>query len=167
MATLVGPLDHVLELSPRGYGQPTADNDYDANWLSLRLVARDDRRWWPCVQPSFLTWEMREMVSWFRRLADATPDAAERFMGLENDLEFTASRKGDATHVNAVIRLSAVPAGEDVDDEFPLVTIEFAPGVEGLRRFTDELEDELRLFPVRTAEPDGIVSRHFRHYLPE
>src|SRR5713101_3238304 len=62
---LIGPPQHILELEPISYQYHIAGtilhapitNDWDANWLNVRMVARDGGRHWTRTEPALLTWD--------------------------------------------------------------------------------------------------------------
>jgi hypothetical protein len=76
---LIGPPQHILELEPISYQYHIAGtilhapttNDWDANWLNVRMVARDGGRHWTRTEPAFLTWDLQRLVNWLRAAADA------------------------------------------------------------------------------------------------
>jgi hypothetical protein len=154
MARLTGPPDRILELHPVSYQFAQADNKWDANWLIVRMTVADGPRQWSAIEPAFLTWELARLVEWFRKLADAEPDAHGNFDAIEPNLHFEAMGCGDAAHVRALFSHEFHPEwqswrGSGRRYDLRDVGVEFEPGAAALRRFADELEQELMLFPER------------------
>jgi hypothetical protein len=149
MARLTGPIEHQLELEPIGYQSGNATNEWDANWLLVRIRAKDARREWSATDPAFLTWELRSLVSWLHGLADGERDRARAFGGIEPCLKFEADGSGDATRLRVRFQLEFLPPTREWWNAEAKAWIDFQPGAEGLRRFADELEAELVRFPTR------------------
>src|SRR5713101_7925690 len=76
---LIGPPQHILVLEPISYQYHIAGtilhapitNDWDANWLNVRMVARDGGRHWTRTEPALMTWDLQRLVNWLRAAADA------------------------------------------------------------------------------------------------
>jgi uncharacterized protein (TIGR02996 family) len=155
---LIGPSDRALDLEPLGYEFDRASRDYDANWMVVRMEARDGRRQWSAVDAAFLTWELLDLAAWFRAIADAAPHVREMFGAIEPNLSFVVEGRGDAARVRAEFDAEFLPPqGEEAT---PCDFIEFQPGSAGLRRFADGLSLAMRPFPVRAVQADGPASRY-------
>ncbi|HOT34888.1 MAG TPA: hypothetical protein PLW15_10625, partial [Rhodoglobus sp.] len=48
-------------------------DQYDANWLMVKLHARKDSARWTTIEPCILTWELRTLADWFARVALREP----------------------------------------------------------------------------------------------
>jgi len=62
---LAGSNGDRFELTILGYQFPYSSEDkYDANWLVVRTAATIAGGTWSSVDPSLLTWEVEELISW-------------------------------------------------------------------------------------------------------
>jgi len=143
-----------LSLRVDGYQHGTADNDFDANWLTLSVDVTSNERSWSASAPALSTWEARELVLWLRSVALGT-DEGRGFSGLEGMLQFEAIDLDGAPMLTAVFWRGLAP--ETVKDAE--VPVSFAVPPEQIARFADELLAELEPFPIRAVEPDGYASK--------
>jgi len=160
-AHLVGPPDRSLELQPVRYQfewegsvvSAPGDLDYDANWLVVRLNASDGGRKWSADGATFLTWELEDLAAWFGDLAGRAIAVPSDFEGLEPNLHFSAEGVGDDTRLKAFYELEYRP--EDIRWEIPFgeFFVEFRPSAETMKRFAQEMENQLREFPSRGVAP--------------
>lgn len=166
MARLIGPESHILDLEPIRYEFPIPgrlvdspiDNDWDANWVIVRIDVNDGQRQWSATHPAFLTWDLLGLVDWLRGLA-AGASVTPRFEGMEPNLQFEAEATGESTMLKAIFQQEFLPPGLEVPD---VAVIEFYPGAEGLQRFADELKESMKGFPVRVVEENGPASSYLQ-----
>jgi hypothetical protein len=158
VATLMVSPDRALHLHVLSYEFPQADSEWDANWLNVRIDVADGSRNWTATAPAFLHHEIVDLVEWLRALADGTLRMFERWGALEPLFEVEAEGAGEAVLLRALFShefhpsfLSWYQADGATDEYLDQVLVEFAPGALGLRRFADELEQELERFPRRSA----------------
>jgi hypothetical protein len=163
---LIGPPRHVLELEPVSYQYHIAGtilhapitNDWDANWLNVRMLASDGRRHWTSTEPALLTWDLHRLINWLRAAADAElwTQPMDIYSGLEPSLQFEA-------RVNKTTKIRAL-----FTDQFAPPTgrpwIDFIPGPTALQRFADALEHTSASFPIRVVEASG-PALHYRGQL--
>jgi uncharacterized protein (TIGR02996 family) len=150
---LTGPGDRALELEPLRYELEAASNDYDANWVVVRMAARDGPRHWSSTDPAYVTWELLGLAEWFRAIADGPAEVWKEFWGDEPNLSFRAEGRGDDARVTAEFAAEFTPLEGGT-------AIEFRPGRECLRRFADALSLAMQAFPVRPVDPDGPAARY-------
>src|SRR5260370_25625077 len=126
---LIGPPQHILELEPISYQYHIAGtivhapiaNDWDANWLNVRMVARDGGRHWTRTEPALLTWDLYRLINWFRAAADAElgTQPMDVYSGLEPSLQFEARVK-KTTRIRALFSDQfAPPTGRPCIDFMP------------------------------------------------
>ena len=59
-----------LSLAIVGYESPDVEDDrYDANWLVVRVEARDGETTWSAEDPALLTWEVEALARWLEQVA--------------------------------------------------------------------------------------------------
>jgi hypothetical protein len=140
-----------FELEIVGYESPNVeDEQYDANWLVVRVAARDGETTWSAEDPALLTWEVERLASWLARLGRG------RFQHpwcgfMEPNLEFRADPHPDGgarlrvyfeLELRPPQRRSSVVGRRDV-------FLEFALTPDQLRAAARELHAQLQRFPVR------------------
>jgi hypothetical protein len=163
---LVGPADHVLELEPLRYQfnvegtilHSAITDDWDANWVVVRMAAADGNRRWSSTDPVFLTWELQRLVNWLRAVADRAPDLHPSYATVEPNLRLEAKHGDDGVRLRAVFSLEfAPPSGNP--------WIDFTPDRAAVHRFADALDVALASFPIRamkqrwTRSPRGYQRR--------
>src|SRR5258708_3914951 len=146
---LIGPPRHLLELEPVSYQYHIAGtilhapitNDWDANWLNIRMLASDGRRQWTSTEPALLTWDLHRLIN--GRPAAADPELGTQPLDVASGLR---PRRRVEAGVNKTHRprallsaQSAPPPGQ------PLIV--FIPRPPALPRFADALEHASASFP--------------------
>jgi hypothetical protein len=145
-------------LKPLRYQFDEFDNEWDGNWLQVKITVVDGPKRWSATAPAFLTWELERLINWLRALADAQPDTRDDFGTIEPNLRFEARGRGDDTRLGVVFSHEYHPewrtwqqerreAGRPYD--LSDVVLELKPGIVGLRLFADQLEQELAPYPKR------------------
>lgn len=153
-ATLTGPDGRALTVRVEGFVDEGGDNDYDANWLTVAIDARDGEVAWEASGRALLSWELHELAAWARARATGEP-ASPVFSGLTGLLQFEADPDGGAAIV-AVFTEDLAPPGADRHDGG---TIAFEPDAARLTSFADGLEALARATPIRAVEPDGYAAK--------
>jgi len=131
----------------------------------VEIAVDDGQRRWTAVEPAFTTRHLRDLVDWFRQLADMDHDARDTFEAIEPNLKFEAERWNGVTCVRALFSHEYHPDECHPDwkasptYEFSVFSVEFEPGPTALRQFADELERDLipfpRRFPTDAESPQG------------
>ena len=140
-----------LELAILGYELPDVEGDqYDSNWLLLRVDARDGETAWAADDPALLTWEVERVAKWLTRLAGARVE--HPWCGfVEPSLEFRADALADGqVALRVYFELELRPPGRSSSvvgrrDCY----LEFALTADQLRAAARELRADLSRFPVR------------------
>ncbi len=160
--TLVGPPGRSLELQPLRYEFALAPgmlhapvtNDWDANWLVVRMAAADERRQWSSADPAFLTWDLLRLVGWLRAVADRERELAV-YSALEPNLQLEALQTGTRPKIQAHFsQVFKPPTGTP--------SIVFAPETAALHGFADALEVAMIPFPIRIVENNGPAQRYLQ-----
>jgi hypothetical protein len=134
-----------------GYESPDVEDDqYDSNWLLVRVEARDGEQEWSTDDPALLTWEVERLANWLSRMARGR--IQHRWCGFtEPNLEFRADALPNG-HVQLRVyfelelrrpgRRSGVVGRRDDFLEFTLTP-------DQLREAARQLHAERQLFPAR------------------
>jgi hypothetical protein len=141
-----------LELEVVGYESPDVeDEQYDSNWLLVRVEARDGETIWSAEDPALLTWELERLAGWLARLARG------RFQHpwcgfVEPNLEFRADAlpEGDGARLRVYFELELRPPGRRssvVGRRDVFLKFDLSP--DALRAAAHELHAQLQRFPVR------------------
>lgn len=149
MVLLEGTDGRRLELTLVGYEFPDLEDDeWDADWLVVRISAADDPDVWTAEDPCLLTWEVDELADWLDAVADA-PGAVHDLEFIEPNLTFERIEVDGAGGVRAwfddAFRPPEVPPDEDVLIDFLL-----APAA--LRAAAASLRAQRERFPPRQKE---------------
>ena len=161
MPTLTDAAGHSLTVELTGYRHFVAhDNDFDANWVQVKIHATDGTHEVSARAPAFLAWEIVELIDWLRGVPDGRARAG--FCGYEPLLQFEYDPETPDAGITAFLSRAFLPPEVLRVDEWPL---RLSVGLEHVRAFADELEAEARAYPVRVVQPRGyaakvLVSRH-------
>jgi hypothetical protein len=140
-----------FELTIVDYESPDVEGEqYDSNWLLVRVEARDGETTWDAEDPALLTWEVERLAHWLLRMARGRVE--HPWCGfVEPNLEFRADLQDDGrVRVRVYFELELRPPGRrssvvgrrDVYLDFPLTP-------DQLRAAARALADDLRRYPVR------------------
>lgn len=62
--------NQTVELRIMNYQYPEViAGDWDGNWLNIYLNVKSNVGHWQTVDPSLTTWEVRDLINWFRDLS--------------------------------------------------------------------------------------------------
>ena len=143
---LEGTNGRRFELTLVGYEFPDEqDDEWDANWLVVRISAADDPDAWTAEEARLLTWEVDDLADWLDAVAES-PAAVAEIEFTEPDLMFERIDGDGAACVRVwfenAFRPPDVPPDEDV-------LIDFAVTPAALRAGAASLRAQLRRFPRR------------------
>jgi hypothetical protein len=143
---LEGTKGRRLELTLVGYEFPDeADDEWDANWLVVRISAADPPDAWTAEDPCLLTREVDELADWLDGAAD--PGAAVDDLEFEEPHLMLERVEVDGAGVVRVWFENAFRPPEVPEDEDVLIDLESAPAM--LRAAAESLRAQLRRFPRR------------------
>lgn len=112
-----------------GYEFPEgAEDDHDANWLVVRVAARDGDLAWSAEDPCLLTWEIGQLARWLERLARGQFDRLWRGFS-EPNLEFRADRLPPPAAATASETADASPTAATMAPAAPATAAALAAGV--------------------------------------
>ena len=166
--TSAGRREASLRLDVLGYQFPDIEDGWDADWLMIRMAARDGQREWHVEDPALTTVEARELVAWLRRVAAreshaparqpsraawaeayGPPSNLGRFEALEPKIGFRAHDLEDAIELVAIFSHEFLPetgTGRRLAERHEL-PLRVSP--EDIERFASALEADASRFPVR------------------
>lgn len=153
-AALTGPADRSLTIGVAGYVNDSADNDFDANWLTVAVAARDGDISWEASGRALLSWELHELAAWVRARADGQPSSPV-FSGFTGLLQFEADPEGGTGLVAVLTEELAAPGADRHDGS----TIVFEPGTAELSAFADGVRALADATHIRPVEPDGYARK--------
>lgn len=149
--------DSTFQLSILGYQHPDAAGEpYDANWLSIHVVASGPGGAWTGTDPCLLTYEVVRLIAWLESVA-AGSEQAPAISFLEPVLLFRLVRTPQGrvlrVHFGNLINpswraLDASPerhASPDISLDFPL-------DPEMLRAAAADLRQVMRRYPDRAEK---------------
>lgn len=75
-----GKNNHLIELKILNYEFPEENEDYDANWITLDIKARNELGVWNKQCPCMLSWEIKWFSKWFDNIAKGLTEENEIFV---------------------------------------------------------------------------------------
>ena len=139
-----------LVLTIVGYQFPALEDDeWDSNWLNVRIDADDGREAWASTDPSLLTFEAQALADWLDDLSHGEVREPPGFVEPNLRFEATAWDDSEAT-VRVFFELESRPPGaaSRVVGEHPL-WIDFTLSRPELHNAAVSLRDQLDRYPPR------------------
>ncbi len=138
-----------VELKIHNYQFPnTLDKDYDGNWLHIYLKVESKVGHWQTIDPSLLTWDIIELITWFRDIAnDIKPEHTEQEF-IEPNISFYLLNNYSEIEKKFKIKFDLESRPKSAIDDFEYSVI-FKADKDELNRIASDLENELKNFPVR------------------
>ena len=153
LVVLTGQNDHKLELSLLGYEFPTIDDDeWDSNWLNIRISATNDQGSWAATDASLLTEEVGRLAEWLQAIAENNEADAELDF-IEPNLAFELVEANGLVRLRAWFELELRPRWAPTD-EVPArdLCVDLELARDDLGKAADSLRAQLRRFPPRALE---------------
>lgn len=146
---------HSLSLTIQGYEFPShtpthasghTEEDYDANWLLIRLFIDSPALQWQVVDPALLTWEVSELIEWLEQIAQGQA-VGSRFEALEPNLRIRLlAHEAQQATLKFELRAEFRPPGTPSDQPF---VFESTLDLAALAQQAAHFAQEFRNFPPR------------------
>jgi len=140
-----------FELKVVGYQFPhLAHEQYDSDWLNIRIRVKLSQGTWTATDPSLLTWELVSLIEWLESIADSNRvDSEASFM--EPNLRFELIEE-EPKRLRIYFELESRPSwaphdGAGMDD----LWAEFEVEEEELRDAAASLREDLKRYPIRVG----------------
>lgn len=131
-----------------GYQFPDIPYDeWDSNWLMIHLNVTSSLGSWEVTDPSMLTWEIKSLARWFKDISEDPVRVDPQKVFTEPNISFellpgiTSPR-----HFRIHFNLESKPVNAKKDTGY---FVECPGDAETLKRYSDELMEELSRFPRR------------------
>ncbi len=141
--------NQLVEIRIMNYEFPESrDKEYDGNWLTIYLNVRSKLGNWQSIAPSLLTWEVEELILWFKTLSiNKKPNYTEQEF-IEPNLSFQLlNNYSDSTkQIKIRFDLEFRPKNaEDNKEYFVLIEV----NNNDLERIAFDFEKESNKYPIR------------------
>jgi hypothetical protein len=149
---LAGENGDRLEVTVVGYEFPAIEGDeYDSNWLNIRISATNDRGSWTATHPSLTTGDVATLADWLQAIADEK-DVNAKLGFLEPNLSFELVDRNDRVRLRAWFELESRPrwAHSAIAGERDLC-VDLVLRRDDLRAAAASLRAQLRRFPPRAG----------------
>jgi hypothetical protein len=139
--------NHVsFELRIEGYQFDNAvDDEYDANWLIIRIDITTPQRVWHGVEPSALTWDMQELIKWLEAIGNGDAPESNHYSPTDRDFSFELKR---ATAQNIEFEVTLRHEYSDNGDQSPVI-LQLNVTRQKCREAAKMLWEQLEHFPPR------------------
>jgi len=139
-----------VDLQVSRYQFAEADNEWDADWLQIRLDASREGRTWTTTDPMLLTWEVKKLAEWLDEGA-VMPEASSELGFLEPNLTFERRPgKNQKVDVTIWLELEARPRwaqkGFVSERDF---SVDLDLDADQLKQAAGDLGAQLERFPTR------------------
>jgi hypothetical protein len=143
-----------FELTVLGYQFPAiVDDEWDSNWLNIRIHAQTERGGWSATDPSLLTADVAALADWLQAIAEGKIEAGDELEFMEPNLSFgLTGESGDEVALRIWLELESRPpwAASGVVGERDC-WIDLDVHRDDLHRAADDLREQLQKFPPRAA----------------
>ena len=139
-----------VELKIVNYEFPNNKNgdDYDNNWLNVFIKVDSKVGKWQTVDPSLLTWEVMELITWFSYLSENRKVRYELLEFIEPNLSFELISKYDSEikiiRIHFKLELRPQSASDDIE-----YFIDCELNKDDLKQIAADLSKELEKYPER------------------
>lgn len=83
--------NELIRFRSLGYQYPESDDtSYDGNWLNIQIELISEKSRFQVVDPSLLTWELKEISAWFSDLSTSKLKQSSELRFMEPNLKFTS-----------------------------------------------------------------------------
>jgi hypothetical protein len=148
----VGQNGPRFELTILGYQFPAIVNDeWDSNWLTIRIHAQTDRGGWSATDPSLTTADVARLADWLEGVAERRVQESDEVDFIEPNLSFGLhAEAADTVTLRIWFDLESRPpwAPSDAAGERD-VWIDLDARRDDARRAAAELRTQLQQFPPR------------------
>ena len=97
-----------FELDIVGYQFPELETEeYDSNWLLIRIIVKHPEGEWQSIAPSLLTYEAKELALWLEKIGKKEP-VEEEIAFIEPNLSFKSVKNG--TYIRIYFELESRPS---------------------------------------------------------
>ena len=141
--------DTSFEINIVNYQFPKAREEYDSNWLVMRIKVRDKEKSWQVTDACLLTWEIKWLCKWFKKIINN--EEGKELIFMEPNLRFIKSKKTDKNIcIRVYFELEARPkwAYSNIVGEEDL-WIDLMPSKSELNSAINDLRAQLKKFPER------------------
>lgn len=137
-----------FELNIQNYQYPGLKTEgYDSNWLMVQIKVNHPKGKWESVDPSLLTWELKEIAEWFEKI-QKKEIVEKELVFIEPNLSFKLM--GESKYIRIYFDLeyrptwaaSKIAGGEDLWLDIEIENNNLTAAAEDLRR-------QLSMFPQR------------------
>lgn len=146
---LNGIENQKVELRIHNYQFPdSTDKDYDGNWLHIYLKVESKAGNWQTIDPSLLTWEVQEIIDWFKDLSQDNEPKNIELNFIEPNLSFKLMNKVKSQTKLIRINFDLESRPKSAKDEVEYY-VDFCLTNFELEKTAKEFEIDLSKFPER------------------
>ncbi len=146
---LYGVENQKVEIRLHNYQFPdSTDKDYDGNWLEIFLIVQSKLGNWQSIDPSLLTWEVQEIIDWFKDLSlDKEPKYKDLdFIEPNLSIKLMNEVKSQTKRIRVVFDLESRPKSANDEIEY---FVEINLTNQELDKAAKDFEVDLSKFPER------------------
>jgi hypothetical protein len=141
--------NQTVEIKIHNYESPDiTDKNYDGNWLNIYLNVKSDAGNWQTINSSLLTWEVKELIEWFKCLANKQLPKWKDQEFIEPNISFYLLNEHNQDEKLLKIKFDLESRPKSAKDEIEYSVV-FKADENELIRLANELEKELSKFPER------------------
>ncbi len=136
-----------FEMTVMGYQFPDLVNEqYDSDWLNIKINVSIPKGSWTSTDPSLLTWEVVDLSKWIESIAEGqSVDTEESFM--EPNLRFELIEAGQKK-IRIYFSLESKPSWALKNDD---LWADFEVATDDLEKAATSLREDLTRFPTRVG----------------
>lgn len=140
--------NQIVEFKITNYEFPDAKfGDWDGNWLLIYLNVKSNVGYWQTIDPSLTTWEMKELIDWFKDLSNNKKPKNKCLDFTEPNLSFEhIGYNQNKCLIRLRFELESRPQSADDDKDY---FVDFEYNANEIKQVIIDLTNEINNFPER------------------
>jgi len=139
--------NQTVDFRITNYEFPKISNDeYDNNWLLIYLKVKSKLGNWQTIDPSLLTYEIKELIDWFDALLQNKQSKYVNLNFIEPNLSFELLENVSELKFRIKFNLESKPQSAKENEEY---YVDCVVNEHELKRIIDELEKKSAKYPQR------------------
>ena len=134
---------HSITIEFQGYEFPEENEDYDANWVVVKIAARNENASWSRISACLFTWDILRLALWLDKVIVGDSEF-EYFIAMDTDLEIQYIATSAQKHAFAIVLRPGLSISDD-DCDIVFVSV----GNSELAETKKYLGDVFSTFPPR------------------
>jgi hypothetical protein len=140
--------EQFVEIKILGYEfQKISNDEWDDNWLVIHINVKSTEKHWTATAPAITTFELKGLIDWIKNISNNKIEKYKKVDFTEPNISFELLNNFDSDvkqiKINFFLEFNPL---SNMDTEY---FVELIATNEELKKYANELEDELKKYPER------------------